>query len=496
MGRNVKSRVPRVSAPIVAALVVLGALAIVTLATSGNALAKEVASCSVTVHKENKANDAIQTEINTYPGGTICIGAGTFPEQLTISASGTVLKGAGAGKTIIEPAAFANNTFDYDTAAAPGDSVGLVPYAAIILIENSTANMATTGVTVEDLQVNGDAIPTAPYNSCDRGFIGVDFQNASGTLTHATVSNIAESSTYFGCQSGTGLGVYAYNGYYFTGTVPDPAISVTISDTTVTGYQKNGITCDDLGESCTLASDSVAGVGPTPLTGQNGIQVGFGAYATITGSTSSGNSYTGSGYPGGTTNDWYNATGYSASGVLLYDPATGTTVSGNKVELNQMGIVYADDGTLDAGAESVTISHNTVEESNGYGIVANGAPGGGDSVTISSNTVNDEETLNPSIWGAPGILVDTGTFTLSKNHILGSQAVEGASNGANQTVCAPSGFVYTCSSTENITTAAIEGVSGSSTNPTTLILSGGSYTLDSYRLVTLGVDGGTVNVEE
>jgi hypothetical protein len=479
-------RKSRLSASIVTVLVVLGALGAVALTASGSAgaaVSAGPASCSVTIHHENPGNDAIQVAINTYPGGTICVGPGVFPEQLTISSSGTTLNGAGPTKTFIEPnAPLTFNAVDYDSTAHA------TPIAAVILVENTSANQATTGVTIKNLQVDG-AAGSSTITSCGQEFVGVDFQNASGTIVSSTVSNIASSNALFGCQPG-GLAIYAYNGYYYTNTVPSPSVSVAITRTTVTGYQKNGITCDDLGETCTMASDTVTGIGPTSLTAQNGIQVAYGALASVERSTISDNSYTGT----GSTNDWYNTTAYAASGVLLYDPATGTTISHDTVTLNQLGIVYYDDGTLDAGSESIAITHNTVTQSNGYGIVANGAPGSGDSVAISQNTVNNEQSLNAGIWGAPGILVDTGTFTLSHNHILGSQSTSSASNGVNQTICGPSGFSYTCGGTVNITTAAIQGVSGSSSNPTTIILSGTSYTQDSNQLSTVGVDGGIVSV--
>jgi hypothetical protein len=489
---------PKLKASIVALLVVCGALGTVAIFAAGSAQATP--ACSVTVHAENGADDAIQSAINTYPGGVICIGAGIFPEQLTISSSHTVLVGAGATKTIIEPnggapgpGVLTNNTVDWDSAPASGGvtcgTSTCVALAAIILVDSPTpppAMTPTTGVTIEDLEVDGGA--AASNIGCGGDYVGVDFQDAAGTLTSANVLNVYTSA--FGCQEVSGA-VYAYNGYFYSGIAPSPSIAVAISHTTVTGYQKNGISCDDSGETCAVKSDTVIGAGPITTDAQNGIQIAYGAYASVEKSTISDNSYTGS----TSTNDWYGS-GYVATGLLLYDPATGTTVSGNTLLLNQVGIAYTDDGTYDSGSESVTISHNTVKESAAYGIVANGASGGGDFATISSNTVNNEHSLNPSIWGAPGILVDTGTFDVVGNSILGSSTGTGGSSGPSQTVCAPSGYPIVCSSTESIATAAIQGVSESGSGMTTLYISSNDYTADSYRLATLGVNGGAVNVEE
>ncbi len=485
------------NASIVAVLVVLGTLGAFSLFSVGTASAAS-SLCSVTVHSENGADNAIQTAINAYPGGRICISAGNFPEQLTVSNSNTVLSGAGASSTVIEPnsgsgaGTLSFAAVDWDSAPFSGgvpcgDST-CVPLAAIILVTNSSSG-PTTGVTIENLQVNGAA--GSNNVACGDDFVGVDFQNASGTLNRASVTNVASPPSSFGCQEVSGA-VYAYNGYFSTWVAPSPALAVTISHTSITGYQKNGITCDDPAETCTLSTDTITGAGPTTLTAQNGVQVAYGALATIKSSTVTGNSYTGP----TTSNDWYGPNGtYAAIGILLYDPATGTTVTKDTVTLNQIGIAYYDDGAMDAGSESVTISQNTVDQSNAYGIVANGAPGGEDSVTIHANTIDNSVSLNPSIWGAPGILVDTGTFTLSGNHITGSSTASGSSNGASQTVCAPTGYPTVCSTTQSIPTGAIQGASESGTDVTVMVIGGNSYSGDSYQLTTLGVDGGTVNVK-
>lgn len=483
---------PRVSVSIVAALVVLGTLGTVVLITAGAAQAASASSakdpCAITVSTENLADNAVQTAINAYQGTgkTVCVGAGIFPEQLTISGSLT-LKGAGDAKTTIEPnEPLTLNTYDYDASGGATSE----PAAAIILVEGSSGDPTTgvTGVTIEDLEVNG-VKGQSTFTSCSDGYFGVDFQASSGTLTSSTVTGIELPPADFGCQPG--VGVYAYNGWFnYAGSnnVPD---SVTISHTTVRAYDKNGITCDDPEETCTIASDTITGIGPTNLIGQNGIQVAFGGTASVTQDTVSGNVYVGS----GSTNNWY-GTGYSASGVLMYDPGTSTTVSDNTIELNQMGVIYYADGLTGygyPGPTTVTISHNTIKESNGYGIVANGAPGGGDTVYIQSNTVDNEQTLNPTVYGAPGILVDTGTFKVTSN------LIEGSSNATSEPVCGPGTSTGACTSgpsTQSLSTAAIQGASESSSNTTYLYIKGNSYSDNYERLATLGVNGGAVNVEE
>jgi hypothetical protein len=449
-------------------------------------------SCSVNVNAENGADNAVQSAINTYPGGTICVGAGSFPEQLTITNSHTVLKGAGETKTIIDPSALTLtlNTYDYDG--------GPTPAAAIIIVEGPSGDPTTgvTGVTIENLQVNGSAASSF-FTGCGDDYFGVDFQASSGTLTSSEVTNISLPGSLYGCQPG--LAVYAYNGWFnYAGTNHEPD-SVTISHTILTAYDKNGITCDDPDETCAVMSDTVTGIGPTTLIADNGIQIAYGAYATVKSNDVTANGvYTGTnGCTGNNQSAYEDCSGNEGAGILLYDAATGTSVSSNTLSLNEYGIDSFADGNPSlgySGPVSVTIYHNTVDSSTAYGIVVDGAPGGGDSATIMSNTVNDEASVNPTVHGAPGILVDTGTFTVTGNKILGSVASSGSSNGVTQAVCGPVDVFNYCPSFENITTAAIQGASESSSDLTVLDLSGNVYTQDTYSLATLGVTDGAVNV--
>jgi hypothetical protein len=474
------NRAPGSAASIIAAFVVLGALGAVVVLTPGFARAASPPTCTVRVLHENGDFDAIQLAINSNPGGVICVSknsgvaSGYWPEQLTISTPGTTLRGAGPGLTIIEPTNVGLDTYDYDTATSVGNYSSLQPMMADILVDN------TTGVTIWGITVNGvvgadRAAPTC--GSLYAGnllqspqYAGVDFQNSSGTLTNSAIENVGWSGST--CP-GAGLGVYAYNGYAYTGQAAP--VAVTVSHTTVTDYQKSGVTCDDPGVNCDVQNDTVVGLGPTTSTPvlADGIIVGEGATANVLSNRVSENDNLGS------SNDWW--TGYQSAGILAYNAGTGTNISGNHVALNQIGISFQDNGAYDAGTGQLTMFHNSVNSSAAYGIVANGAPG--DIGNLSSNNVNNKMTQNTTIWGAPGILVDTGTFMLWHNHIMGSEALSGASNGANQTD--PPG---------NVTTAAIQATSESNSGPTTVYLSGESYGADTSQLATLAETGGSVTV--
>jgi parallel beta-helix repeat protein len=478
-----------IAVAVLAALAGAGIASAAVVATPYAGLTAASSSCSITVHSENGANDAIQDAVNTYPGGTICIGPGSFPEQVTISSSGTTLKGSGDASTIIDPSSLVANTYDYDNGGGPT----ALPAAAIILVEgpSGTPTTGVTGVTVENLQVNGGPGQGA-FTGCGLDYFGVDFQASSGTLTNSNVTGIELPTALFGCQDG--LAVYAYNGYYnFAGTNNEPD-SVIVTHSLINQYDKNGITCNDPDESCTLSSNTVTGIGDNDLIAQNAIQIGFGALGTITSNhVSESGAYDGAGGCSGSAQGVnLNCTSDEGSGILLYDAATGSTVTSNTVSLCQYGIYVGDSGT--ETPETITINSNTVESSIAVGIYAGMYPG--DTVHITSNTVNNEASENPSsgIWGAPGIDVDTGNFVISNDKVDGSSTAAGASDGASQEVCGPTGVYYVCPTAQSIDTAAIQGTSENGSYITSITISGVGFQDDSNNIATMGVLGGAVNI--
>ena len=65
------------------------------------------------------------------------------------------------------------------------------------------------------------------------------------------------------------------------------------ADSAPSFYQKGGITANGIGVSVQIRDNVVTGDGPTTRTAQNGIQIGYGATATVMKNTVTGNSYTG-----------------------------------------------------------------------------------------------------------------------------------------------------------------------------------------------------------
>ena len=132
---------------------------------------------------------------------------------------------------------------------------------------------------------NVEITASALADLCDGGddrLRGILFDNAAGSITNVNVHGVRQGLS--GCQEGNAIEVRNFA----TGATQR---SVTIANSTVTNYQKNGITVNG-NVNATVTGNIVTGDGPITYIAQNGIQVGFGATAFIRGNTVSGNDYT------------------------------------------------------------------------------------------------------------------------------------------------------------------------------------------------------------
>lgn len=298
--------------------------------------------CTVVVSGENAANTAVQSAINSAsPGSTICLTAGVYPEQIVITKALT-LEGVGysissgdflglKGVAALQPTTLTSTTLDFDNNLSTTKGVTTYnPQAPIILVKG------TAGVTIENLEVNGtkmeSEITSCGATSSNPEPIGILFQSASGTVDLDLVLNVSvtPASGLFGCQTDAGLGIEVETQAY-------KASVVSVTSSYITKYQKNGITCDDRGTICSLNHNVVVGLGPTPLTAQNGVQIAFGASGIVYNSTVSGNQWTGSGNTGN-----YLTAVYMAGGILIYNN-TGVLVADNLIQDNDVNVWAAGD---------------------------------------------------------------------------------------------------------------------------------------------------------
>lgn len=208
-------------------------------------------------------------------------------DQSLILPAGYTLDGNGFTITAVDPAG--------------GHFLGAV-------VRNGGATAHVTGVTIT---------ATGLANVCDGGddrLRGILFEGASGSITNNVVTNVNQGPS--GCQEGNAIEA---RNEPFDDTGSD--VIVVISDNTVDGYIKNGITANG-SVAATITDNVVSGSGPVgvPLAAQNGIQIGFGATAIVRGNTVSGNNYT--------------PTSFVACGILIFQ-ADGVKASHNSLSGNE-----------------------------------------------------------------------------------------------------------------------------------------------------------------
>jgi hypothetical protein len=109
-------------------------------------------------------------------------------------------------------------------------------------------------------------------------YYGVVVNGGAADVTNNSIHDIGESPLN-GTQHGVGV-------FYGNGA------SGTLSGTTITNYQKNGVAVNGTGTAVSVENNFVTGQGMIDWTAQNGIQISRGATALVTGNTVSGNSYT------------------------------------------------------------------------------------------------------------------------------------------------------------------------------------------------------------
>ena len=333
---------------------------------------------------------------------TVRVCPSTYPEQVTITESLTlegVTNGTNDLVVITPPTTGAvANTNDVSTGN---------PIAAQILVENTSA------VTISNLTVDGFGNQLPVCSATD--LMGILFQNASGTVDHVAVRNQVTGDTVNGCQAGKGIYIESSSG----------SSVVTVENSSVHNYSKNGITARYAGTTLTASGNYVQGSGvqlyPTGAA-QNGIELAFGARGTITNNTV-------------IDNLWYcpetNAGGNGCSNVsassdiLLYDAesdvsnAVNTNVVGNSqipigLETDSNGEgdgVYVKGnkifGTgffdaIDLCTNGNVVENNVIFNSAESGIHLDaGCSGTGNSSTVTGNVILET--------ACAGILADPGT---------------------------------------------------------------------------------------
>jgi Right handed beta helix region len=364
----------------------------------------------------------IQTAVNAAPAGsTIDVCPGTYPEQVTINGKSLtligVLSGTSDAAVLVPPSGgLAINASDFTGK----------PVAAQVFVENAT------GVTISHLTVDGHG---NALTGCGTNIIGIYYQNSSGKIVDDVARNQILDTSDQGCQVGLGIDVESDSG----------APAVTVSNSSVHNYQKNGITAGGPGTGggpvMSITGNTVTGIGATAAIAQNGIQIGFGSAGKVTNNYVTDNIYT-----GGT---------FGASGILIYASA-GITASNNSVESNQFGIatasdpIYgpADNSTIDSNhiggtqtfdAIDLCSNGNTADSNSIFGSNAQSGihvddecPGPGSTPSGTNNTVKNNTINEPCAGillgsGAPNTTSPNNFFNVTFTTFVGNTCAPAAS---------------------------------------------------------------------
>ncbi|HMU15719.1 MAG TPA: right-handed parallel beta-helix repeat-containing protein, partial [Flavobacteriales bacterium] len=253
-------------------------------------------------------------------GGTIIVDGGTYTEQVSNGGKSVTITGQGIGVSIL------NAPVSLSSVSTPSAA-----YSTVWPIVYATGSGKT--VNISGLTISG-------AGGRDLGaFFGVYYYEAGGAFTNNRLTAI-RWSTLNGVQSGR-----AFVALHNTGV--SLAQSITFSNNTIDDYQKSGVILYEPGLSTTVSNNTITWSGIAGLIAANGITLGRGASASITGNIISGNIY-GS-----------DPLADEAAGILLVGAANPTTITGNTISGTQ-GAILADDIGAPYGPNlGVSISGNT-----------------------------------------------------------------------------------------------------------------------------------------
>ena len=335
-------------------------------------------------------------------GDHICIGSGTWAEQLVISQALT-LTGAGEEATIIQSPA----------ALLPVCGTDLANYAntvAIVDICGSAANVSISGLTIDGDWDGAGPLSGMPASGRSEFFGLVVHGGASASISHLTATNIHQANSgSWGAQQGRAVWV-------------GPGSTLSASEIHVLRFQKSGIFASGgtgaLGAVATLnLSDSLVEgdqlAGMNSAIAMNGITI-IGADATLYGVTSRGNKCDVASC---------SFTSFVSGGLLIYDragvqPAMDVSVTASIFQDNDWG-VYTRVRKFDS---SVEVNGNDISFNRYVGLEVNEG-----NASFANNDIVSNEIVGIEVTsGLEGVAPVQATFT--RNLIEGNGGVHAASS--------------------------------------------------------------------
>lgn len=231
------------------------------------------------------------------PGDNIKVCAGVYNEEVDVTKPGLKLYSTPKRAAIIKAP---------PTIAASSDK-------AIV-------NISADGVSLERFTVAGPG-----PGPCDTLRYGVFVTGGTDVLVKDNHITRIQDTPFSGCQNGIGLRV----GSDFLGF----SAEAEVSDNLIDNYQKGGMVIDGPGTDVLVQQNRTDGIGPTPITAQNGIQVSRSATAEVLENIVEDNTYT-------------LAPVFGATGILLFQLDGGVLVKQNNAQRNDDNVgVYETTGS-------------------------------------------------------------------------------------------------------------------------------------------------------
>ncbi len=264
----------------------------------------------------------IQAAVNVaLDDDIIVVAAGTYVEQIRIDGKNLILQGAGRGQSFIEAVPLGSRS-TYSITQWEGSARTV---DACIGVTNGTVEI--TGFTIDGKALGPD------------NFYGVHYFNADGTVSNCDIVNIIDAA---GTGSSRVVSLMATHGV-------GGSCSIDFSANTITSFQKGGIVV--MGPSATgIVDENVVTGGGTTIVAQNGIQIGYGATATV-----SRNQVSMVAYPG---TDW------AGTGILMFESGDVTVIGGSlsgcqvAIGHSQWNWVYTPTTTPTIIVKDVTLDQN------------------------------------------------------------------------------------------------------------------------------------------
>jgi Ca2+-binding RTX toxin-like protein len=340
--------------------------------------------------------------IAAQEGDTILISSGTYAEQVLVSGKNVTLVGHGDDTVIKAPA----GTIAYQ-------AVGAGNRASLITVTNAS------DVTLQNVKIDGEG----RGNELAAGasdFHGIAFINAGGSVEDVTLTGIRMPLDGNGHVSGVQQGrpIYANN-------VDGTARTLTVSDNTVSDFQKNGVDLRGTNLTVTVTGNEITGEGATPTNAQNGIVI-FGPTGEVSGNTVSEVGYvlTGSNSPA------------SSSGILNYTSSNVTiddnTLNGPTETVTEPNELSAAGVSSFGDSNGASVTNNTISGFT-YGILSDsdGAAPNHSGNTFADNQINlatDDLTAASSIVGTAGSdYLEGSAFNDTITGLGGNDTIDGGS---------------------------------------------------------------------